>query len=496
MILASFALAQQSGPRCPRSDDGYDAEVMILGAGMAGIAAAKTLAENGVTDFLIIEATDRIGGRIREETFEGVQIETGAHLLYQIFEEHPLFPFMLQCGIQGNFTDYTSEVVYNGSEIVPPEEIAVIQTELFTAMAAVQSYAQQRQADNLPDISMRQGLEAVGWFSNTTLRRLYSFYLIDLVYGEHYDIVSLYDFASRFNTQPNAADFFVSDARGYAYLLHCIAAGFNFNTTSRTSDRRLRLDTRVTEIAWGDECVCVQTKNERNINIEFCAKNAIITFSIGVLKSRDSMLTFNPPLPQWKRDTISHFEMTLQHKAFVKFNTTFWDSSEIILRTDERRGQYNVFIPLSGFDGKYPGVPETTDILQIFTSEELAKNFTRLTQNQLKIDITSSLREIYPDAQFEITNIFIPNWEEHSLFYGAWSHHVIGTTNETVAMLAAPVGNLYFSGEATSNLEQGTVQGAYIAGVQSANMVIGASGHLIAASLLTTILLAVIASAV
>ena len=46
-----------------------DATVLILGGGVSGIIAAKTLTEKGITDFKIIEARDELGGRLHSETF-------------------------------------------------------------------------------------------------------------------------------------------------------------------------------------------------------------------------------------------------------------------------------------------------------------------------------------------------------------------------------------------------------------------------------------------
>ena len=57
-------------------------KVAILGRGMAGITAARTLSDNGVTDFLIIEAESVLGGRMKEMTFEGYTIELGANWIH------------------------------------------------------------------------------------------------------------------------------------------------------------------------------------------------------------------------------------------------------------------------------------------------------------------------------------------------------------------------------------------------------------------------------
>ena len=54
-------------------------DVLVLGAGITGIAAARTLEVGGITNFLVLEATDRIGGCIRE--CDGTNIEVGANWL-------------------------------------------------------------------------------------------------------------------------------------------------------------------------------------------------------------------------------------------------------------------------------------------------------------------------------------------------------------------------------------------------------------------------------
>ena len=46
--------------------------VLILGGGLSGVSAAQTLQAAGVTDFLLLEASSRLGGRIRDTTFSGM----------------------------------------------------------------------------------------------------------------------------------------------------------------------------------------------------------------------------------------------------------------------------------------------------------------------------------------------------------------------------------------------------------------------------------------
>ena len=56
-------------------------DVIIIGAGAAGIAASKTLTLRGIRH-LVIESRDRIGGRVYEEDFNGVRIDIGASFVH------------------------------------------------------------------------------------------------------------------------------------------------------------------------------------------------------------------------------------------------------------------------------------------------------------------------------------------------------------------------------------------------------------------------------
>ena len=59
-----------------------DATVITLGAGVAGIQAAAQLTQQGITDFLIIEQANRIGGRMWNIEWEGVSVELGSSFFF------------------------------------------------------------------------------------------------------------------------------------------------------------------------------------------------------------------------------------------------------------------------------------------------------------------------------------------------------------------------------------------------------------------------------
>jgi polyamine oxidase len=54
-------------------------KVLILGGGVTGVIAARTLHQNGIGDFLIVDALDDLGGRMMSHRFAGKTIELGAN---------------------------------------------------------------------------------------------------------------------------------------------------------------------------------------------------------------------------------------------------------------------------------------------------------------------------------------------------------------------------------------------------------------------------------
>lgn len=87
-------------------------KVLILGAGVAGLVAAKTLQDNGISDFLILEAQDYIGGRFKQRSFAGVKLEEGANWIhYADDKENPLWELKKKHNLRGIYTNYSDVVI-------------------------------------------------------------------------------------------------------------------------------------------------------------------------------------------------------------------------------------------------------------------------------------------------------------------------------------------------------------------------------------------------
>jgi len=103
-------------------EDGDVFDTIIIGAGWAGLSTAKTLKSLGLTNFTILEARDRIGGRsfTSYEFGEGIPQDMGSYYLTSS-EENPLFEYLDETSITPVLQDPTPLVFYANGTIMNDE---------------------------------------------------------------------------------------------------------------------------------------------------------------------------------------------------------------------------------------------------------------------------------------------------------------------------------------------------------------------------------------
>lgn len=109
--------------------DGLDAKVLILGAGVAGIAAAQKLESYGISDFLVVEAHHEVGGRLKSRPFGSPDhvypspgsatsqangtlksIEVGAQWIQGYHEHNPIWGLARKHGVKTQLSDFAGSV--------------------------------------------------------------------------------------------------------------------------------------------------------------------------------------------------------------------------------------------------------------------------------------------------------------------------------------------------------------------------------------------------
>lgn len=446
----------------------HDAEVLILGGGMTGVSAANRLQELGITDFILLEAQDRLGGRMRVEEFvPGINMSVGASWIQGVDPAaprlHPLMDLVGRCGgLETMLSNFDNAVYYDSQGNVVTENLRYGDIEAAIATAAEQSAS--RQANGDPDITVRQAFTEAGWIPSTPEDNFVEWFYFDFCVSQTPNVTSLFgkiDVAtfSDFLADPGntAGEYYITDRRGYPALIDCLAKNA---TNNNPSDDRIHLEALVTEIDYSDDCVCV-TVSENGGTSQYCAPYAIVTFSVGVLREQAATL-FSPPLPQTKLDALDRIVMAYHSVVISVFSERFWNESEFVYHIHPDRGYFaNIqILPESrGFNATVLHITDT-----------LVSRLAGVSDEALKQEVTQLHRNIYGDNVPEPSRILHMPWLNNSLFLGSFPNILPGGTAE-FKELSKPEEGMYFAGDGVHAKYSGFAHGAFLSGIDAANAI-------------------------
>ena len=475
LIVAALVLSRSCDAATSSNVPDNYTNVLILGAGMSGVAAARTLFINGITNFTVLEAGDGIGGRMRYD--EERNIELGANWIHglDLFNRtlHPLWREWMECNVTGPDGSVTPdfEKVYDDSGSpydITNKKSSYKMREMAFEMAILK-------AGNISDyiadeyISVRGALSESNWTLQSSIDKFIEWAIVDYYFGvapEELGLVHSYPddaleaFLERDETgklKNESVDYLVSDQKGFSFVVKCLARDF-LNTS------HLQLNARVTKVETLDEVVCVTVSD----GSRHCALYAILTFSMGVLQAaihgEKDAVDFKPDLPQNVKGYINQVTMVDYIPIFLIFNESFWNVTEqqVIGYTSELKGYYPLFFTVKN-------VPNT---LFVHVTGDLARRVVRQNKNVTANEILTILRKIYNESIPDPIEIVVTNWSIDPLFMGAFEAYATGVPENIVEELLKPVnGRLYFAGSALNTSHYGFTHGAYSSGINVAKRV-------------------------
>ncbi|KAG2372495.1 Polyamine oxidase [Vigna angularis] len=420
--------------------------VIIVGAGISGIAAAKVLVENGVKDVVILEASDRVGGRIRKESFGGVSVELGAGWIAGVGGplSNPVWELAAKFGIRTCFSDYSNARynIYDRSGNIIPSGIAADSYQK-AVDSAIQMLRNQEEEEGEE--------EKASHFRTpeTPVELAIDFLLHDFEMAEVEPISTYVDFGEK--------EFLVADERGYDHLLFKMVEEFLFTSEGRVLDNRLKLNKVVRELQYSKSGVTVKTED----GCVYEANYVILSVSIGVLQS--DLLAFNPRLPRWKLEAIEKCDVMVYTKIFLKFPYKFWPSGpekEFFIYAHERRGYYTFW---QHMENAYPG----SNILVVTLTNAESKRVEAQPDEETLREAMAVLRDMFGSDIPDAIDILVPRWWNNRFQKGSYSNYPIISNHKVFHNIKAPVGRIFFTGEHTSERFNGYVHGGYLSGIDT-----------------------------
>lgn len=413
-------------PRFARAQLPSNPDVIVIGAGAAGLAATRMLMELGL-EVLLIEASDRIGGRAYTETTTfGVPYDHGAHWLH-VGGSNPFVAY----GRKHGFDVYRAPDVYrvfDGDREVGAQEQGALWDawdELYGAIGA--------QAERGNDISAAEAAAGLdGPWSATA-----AFGIGPWGMGKDLEDFSVVDWWSG----ADGVDWYCREGFG-ALIAHW--AG---NTP-------VSLNTRATRIDWSGEGVIVET-DQGSIR----ARAVIVTVSTGVLAS--GAIVFSPVLEARKLESFEKISMGLYNHITLQFSEDVFGMGPdgyLLSRMSEDRKGFGVLTNAGGHGLAY------CDVGGSWARElegESAEARIDYAMGELRGMLGSSI-----DSRF--VKGAVTSWGQNPLTLGSYASAEPGA-QVLRSVLRQPVGDrIFFAGEACHRSLWATAAGARLSGEEVA----------------------------
>jgi len=412
--------------------------IVIVGAGAAALAAADELQIRGFGNVVLLEARDRVGGRIWTSSIgDGIPVELGATWIHGV-RGNPISDIVEANGIATAETDYDNAVLYD-HDGRPAEPIDPALWGQYMALAY-----------ETPDASLADVFErfaATRGLSDDE-RRLWLHSLASMFsheFGADISDLSIlsYDGPSTFR----GGD--VVFPQGYSQIVDVLAAG-----------RDIRLDHPVAGIDHSGPTVVVTTES----GDRFEADRVVVTVPLGVLKA--SAISFVPALPPAMRDAIAALDMGILNRTVLLFDEPFWDrDTEWIGYAGERPGQWSETLNL------YPYLARP--VLAMFNPGSFGAETEQYSDAELTSRAVEALKAVFGDVP-EPVDAVSTRWGSDPWSWGSYSYLPVGVEFDIYRDMARPVGDrLFFAGEATHSRFPSTVHGALLSGRRAARQITG-----------------------
>ncbi len=426
-----------------------DYDVVIIGAGAAGLAAASELAAQDVS-VCVLEARDRLGGRIftHREPDVPIPIELGAEFIHG--HSQPILHWLHRANEP--IVDATQTRWMNLRGKLQESD------DLFEEMKRGLSAVRRPQKD----IPFSVFLDTLAKRKLSPRAREFARMLVEGFDAADATRVSTLEILDEWSGDGAADAPTFRPMRGYAAIIAAIAATLQQHA-------RVQLSSIVKEIRWKRGSVRVSGTHV-GVPFELVAKRAIVTLPIGVLKTPSEIpngVNISPVIRP-KQRALEMLASGPVIKVILRFHERFWEA----LDQGRYRGAAFFQAPRQPFPTFWTSLPIRTSMMVAWSAGPNAARFAGTMPDEVIQAALNSLQSVF-GSRTSVASYFsgahLHDWQADPFAGGAYTYVVSGGSGAR-HQLAAPVQDtLYFAGEALDlEGEAATVGGALASGRRAA----------------------------
>ena len=419
-----------------------DCDVIIIGAGAAGIYAAQNLIHNGKS-VIILEARNRIGGRIHDiVTKQMGDIHLGAswlhykgncHILQELLDKYKV-KYMKNDALESN----------EGMDIYTKDgKLLKEENNKFTKILI-----------NLPKNIKKYGKK------NPTLTVTEVVTLIGKKYNYDTDIINSLITRGFEHCSMNSDIMLAKEFDGWEPNGQFVKDGFGKLINKLSKDIPIKLNSIVKIIEQTKHNIIVTTSKK-----SYTCEYVISTIPTGVLQSK--LVEFKPSLPKEKITALKNLDSGNHEKIFLKFPYVFWDKNVEVFQysSNEHRGVctqwYNILLKAENKNILYTNI-SGPDI-----------QYAKKSDHELKKISMNILKKMFGNDIPQPESIYVTRWSlDKYTLGGPYGHPTKNGTMENLSTMGKPFGKIHFGGVDTSKDETETVEAAILSGLRTSNEIL------------------------
>ncbi|CAF1193351.1 unnamed protein product [Adineta ricciae] len=416
--------------------------VLIIGAGLSGLEAARILEQKRIP-YVLLEARNRSGGRVWSyRSRSGHMLDMGATWIHGIHGSipsglltNPLWDLAREAKLPTRATQLDDVL-----QIFPANDNVSDVHQWFNDYI---DFVREQTRGNSTNRSLGHYANVFVKKMNLNRKEQYAFYsylnhVVENTEGAELNEIGAKSFLDL--TSVYYGDELIFRDNGFMSLTNYLLKKIS----------NIRFNQIVSKVIFHDQSVEVRTNTGQIYHAEY----VLLTVPLGVLKRK--LIEFSPPLPKWKTDAIDRIGFNIFEKVFLVWNSAWWNSSQFYFtRISSTPTRMNYWVN----ENKWNDKPA---LICFFSGNTTPQYLSVQNRSILVKELLETLQGMFPGSTIpQPTEVHVTNWYNDPFTYGSYSYISTQQTYDDPISLSEPVHNrLLFAGEATNIDTYGYAHGA------------------------------------